>query len=30
MDVSHITLVGGQTSPVYTGIKYDNPDKVML
>lgn len=25
----HITLVGGQTAPVYNGIIYTNPDKVV-
>ena len=27
---THITLVGGQTYPVYLGIKYDLPDKVIM
>lgn len=26
----HISLVGGQTAPVYQGIVYANPDKVIL
>lgn len=26
----HITLVGGQTYPVYLGIKADNPDKIIM
>lgn len=26
----HITLVGGQTAPVYQGILYSNPDKVIF
>ena len=26
----HITLVGGQTTPVYQGIIATNPDKVIL
>lgn len=26
----HISLVGGQTAPVYQGVVYTNPDKVIL
>lgn len=29
MSKVHITLVGGQTTPVYQGILYTNPDKVV-
>lgn len=30
MSKVHITLVGGQTTPVYQGIIYSNPDKVVF
>lgn len=30
MSKVHIALVGGQTAPVYNGIIYANPDKVIL
>ena len=26
----HITLVGGQTTPIYQGIVHANPDRVIL
>lgn len=29
MSKIHITLVGGQTAPVYNGIVYTNPDKII-
>lgn len=30
MSKTHITLVGGQTMPIFSGIINDNPDKIIL